>query len=142
MTRIPAIIFVTLTLAACSDMRNSFTIFEAKEKPIARDIAPASFKQEIASAIPAAVVEQRGIREAYYSDPVMDPKLNAYASCVRFNAPDGSGGYLGVKEFAAYYYGGHLNQLVAAPPEQCRGVSYKPFPELEKLCPGNRCNTN
>jgi len=143
MTRILPIMFVALNLAACTkDMTDSFSFLESKEKPIARDVMPAKFKQEIASAIPSVVVEQRGIREAYYSDPVMDPRLNTYASCVRFNAPDGSGGFLGVKEFAAYYYGGHLNQLVAAPPEQCRGVSYKPFPELERLCPGGRCNAN
>lgn len=143
MNRALVIILAALPLAGCgSEALNSFTIFEAKEKPIVRDLMPANFKQEIASTVPSVVVDPRGIRDAYYSDPVMDPKVNTYASCVRFNAPDGSGGSLGVKEYAAYYYGGHLNQLAPAPPEACRGVSYKPFPELEKLCPNGRCNTN
>ena len=140
MTRIVAIALATLTLAGCgSDALNSFTFMQGREKPIARDVMPANFKREILTTVPSVVADQRGIREAYYSDPAIDPKLNTYMSCVRFNAPDGAGGYVGAKEYVAYYYDGHLNQFVAAPPDQCRGVAYKPFPELDKLCIGPKC---
>lgn len=141
MKRIVAIALATLTLAGCgSSALNSFTFLETKEKPIARDVMPANFKREILNTVPSVVAEQRGIREAYYSDPVMDPKLNIYTSCVRFNARDLAGQYVGPKEYAVYYYGGHLNQFVAAPPDQCRAAGYKPFTELENLCPGGKCS--
>ena len=42
--------------------------------------------------------------------------------------------YTGSKDRIAYFYGGHLNQLVEATKEQCGNAAYKPFPELEKLC--------
>jgi hypothetical protein len=140
MKRVIVIGLVTLTLAGCGSLVESFTFMQTAEKPIPRDIMPANFKQEIVNAVPALVAERQGIREAYYSDPVLDPKVNTYASCVRFNARDGAGQYVGAKDYAAYYYGGHLNQLVAASPDQCRAVSYKPFPELERLCVGSKCS--
>ena len=42
--------------------------------------------------------------------------------------------YAGSTDRIAYFYGGHLNQLVEATKEQCGNAAYKPFPELEKLC--------
>jgi hypothetical protein len=42
--------------------------------------------------------------------------------------------YTGVKERVAYFYGGHLNQLVEATQGQCANVVYQPWPELEKYC--------
>ena len=44
-----------------------------------------------------------------------------------------------MKERIAYFYAGHLNQLVVATPEQCAGVAYKPWPELEKYCLAKNC---
>ena len=141
MTRSFAFVLVTLTLAACSSSAlNSFTFMQGREKPIARDIMPPNFKQEILNAVTSIVEEQKGIREAYYSDPVLDPKVDTYVSCVRFNARSVAGDYKGAKEYAAYYYGGHLNQFVDAPPDLCRTASYKPFPELERLCMGGKCS--
>jgi hypothetical protein len=136
-----AIILAALMLAGCGSMADSFTFWETKEKPIPRDVMPANFKREVVAAISSVVDEQRGIRGAYYSDPVMDSKLNIYVSCARFDARDATGQYVGPKEYAAYYYGGHLNQFVAAPPDQCRSASYRPFPEIENLCPGGKCST-
>jgi hypothetical protein len=135
-----ALLMAAALLAGCGSMMDSFTFLQTKEKPIPRDIMPANFKQEIMNTVPSVVSEQRGIREAYYSDPMLDPKVNTYASCVRFNARDSSGVYEGAKEYAIYYYGGHLNQFVAADDGQCKAVNYKPFPELERLCPGGKCS--
>ena len=42
--------------------------------------------------------------------------------------------YEGSTDRIAYFYGGHLNQLIEASKEQCGNAAYKPFPELEKLC--------
>jgi hypothetical protein len=140
MIRIFIIGVMTLALAGCgSSALSSFSFLETKEKPIARDIMPARFKQEIIATVPSVVADHRGIREAYYSDPAVDPALNTYVSCVRFNARNAAGDYEGAKEYAVYYYNGHLNQFAAAPPERCRGAGYKPFPELENSCPGGKC---
>jgi hypothetical protein len=142
MIRVFIILASALLLAACggSKLTESFTFLQTPEKPVKRDVFPAAFKQEIINVIPSIVSERRGIREAYYSDPSLDPKINTYFSCVRFNARDRAGEYQGAKEYAAYYYDGHLNQFVIAPPDQCGTAPYKPFPELERLCVGTKCS--
>jgi hypothetical protein len=141
MIRVFIVLATTLLLAACSNsLTESFTFLQTAEKPVKRDVFPAAFKQEVLNIVPSVVSERRGIREAYYSDPVMDSKINTYFSCVRFNARNAAGEYQGAKEYAAYYYDGHLNQFVIAPPDQCATVAYKPFPELERLCVGTKCS--
>jgi hypothetical protein len=134
-----ALLCAALALAGCGSMTDSFTFLERPEKPVRRDLFPKDFKTEILRTVPSVVADQRGIRDAYYSDPALDPSANTYASCVRFNARDAGGQYVGVKDYVAYYYDGELNQFVAAG-DQCKAASYKPFPELERLCPGGKCS--
>jgi hypothetical protein len=134
-----ALLCVALTLAGCGSLADSFSFMERKEKPIRRDLFPASFKTQILRTVPSVVADRAGIRDAYYSEPAMDPGADTYASCVRFNARDGGGQYVGVKDYIAYYYNGALNQFVAAE-DRCKAASYKPFPELENLCPGGKCS--
>lgn len=129
-----------LLLAGCTSMKESFTFMQTPEKPVRRDVFPKDFKAQILRTIPSVVADQRGIREAYYSEPALDPSVNTMASCVRFNARDASGQYAGVKEYAAYYYDGQLNQFVATTGDQCKTANYQPFPELERLCPAGKCN--
>jgi hypothetical protein len=129
--------FAAAALAGCGSLTDSFTFLERPDKPIQR-IMPPNFKQEILSAIPSAVANPRGIRDAYYSDPVLDPKVGTYVSCVRLNARNSAGDYEGAKEYVAVYYDGHLNQFVAAPPDQCAAANYRPFPEAERLCTGSQ----
>jgi hypothetical protein len=38
-----------------------------------------------------------------------------------------------------YFLGGQINQFVKTTPEQCKWAAYKPFPELEKICMGEKC---
>jgi hypothetical protein len=136
MRAVLTLVFAAAVLAGCSsNMVDSFTFMQSPEKPLRRDLFPADFKNDILRTVPSVVADRTGIREASYSEPVRDTSANTYASCVRFNARDGNGQYVGVKEYAAYYYNGDLNQLVAADAGQCKSASYKPFPELERLCP-------
>jgi hypothetical protein len=132
-----ALLISATMLTGCGSLTDSFTFLERPDKPVQR-IMPPNFKQEILSAIPSAVTNPRGIREAYYSDPVLDPKVGTYVSCVRLNARNSAGEYEGAKEYAAYYYDGHLNQFVTAPPDQCAAANYRPFPEAERLCTGSQ----
>ena len=55
-------------------------------------------------------------------------------------ARDASRQYTGSTDRIAYFYGGHLNQLVEATKEQCGNAAYQPFPELEKICLAVKCN--
>jgi hypothetical protein len=133
------VLVCALVLAGCgSSALDSFTFMQSRnEKPIERNLVPTRFKEQVLRTVPSVVEDQTGIREAYYSDPVLDPNgpVAVYWSCVRFNARNSAKEYTGPKEYVAYYYGGDLSQFVLDKSDQCRTANYKPFPELERLCP-------
>ena len=124
---------VALALGACSADK------PPEENP---NIPPTNYKQEIMDSLTHTLGDPTNLRDTYISDPALvSTGLNQrYAACVRFNTRDADHRYMGVTDQIAYFYGGHLNQLVDATPEQCGNAAYKPFPELAKLCRANKCN--
>jgi len=105
------------------------------------NIPPKDFKQEVLSTLSKTLDDPTNARDAYISDPVLTQvgSNQRYTACVRFNARDLSKSYIGSKDRIAYFYGGHLNQLIEAAKEQCGNAAYKPFPELEKYCFAAKC---
>ena len=124
---------VVMALAACSSSKK-----EAEENP---NVLPADYKSEILNAMLSALENPINVRDAYISEPVLRPaaKEQRYSVCVRANPRDLSNVYIGPKDYIAFFYGGHLNQVVEATKEQCGNAAYKPFPELEKLCQARKC---
>jgi len=61
-----------------------------------------------------------------------------YVSCVRYTA-HGVYGVTATVERIGYFYGGHLNQLVETSGDECKGVAYRPFSDLDKACIGKGC---
>ncbi len=126
----------TAALAACSSFGSS------KVPEVNPNLFPTDYKQEILNTMTRTLQDPTNVRDAYLSDPVLAPvgKDQRYTACVRYNARDAAKHYLGSQDRIAYFYAGHLNQLVEATPEQCGQAAYKPFPELEKLCLAKKCN--
>ena len=120
-------------LAACSTDKNADT-----ENP---NVFPANYKQEILDSLMKLLDDPTNVREAYISEPTLGPagREQRYTVCIRYNARNLVREYVGAKDRIAYFYGGRLNQLVDATPEQCGNAAYKPFPELEQLCFAKKC---
>ena len=118
---------IAATFAACSS---------SKEVPVDPNVFPAQYKQEIVDTLSRTLIDPTNVRDAYISDPALTAIGNdqRYTSCVRYSARDASRQYTGSTDRIAYFYGGHLNQLVEATKEQCGNAAYKPFPELQALC--------
>ena len=131
---IAANLFVALALAACSGDSKKDTDPEP-------NMLPTNYKQEILDTIQQALDDPTNVRDAFITDPVLRTAGAAqrYTICVRYNARDLQRHYVGSKDRIGYFFGGHLNQLVDATPEQCGNAAYKPFPELEKLCFAKKC---
>jgi hypothetical protein len=132
-TRLGWLFASALALAACtSDSK------KAEENP---NIVPTNYKQEILDTMMRVLDDPTNVRDAFVTDPVLRPagKDERYVVCVRFNARNASRQYTGSVDRIAYFYSGHLNQLIEATKEQCGNAAYKPFPELEKLCRGQKC---
>jgi hypothetical protein len=118
---------VVVALAACSS---------SKEVPVDPNIFPANYKQEILDTLSNTLIDPTNVRNTFISDPALTlvDKDQRYTVCLRFTPRDAARRYGPSVERIAYFYGGHLNQLVPATPEQCGKAAYKPFPELERLC--------
>ena len=118
---------VAAALAACSS---------SKEALVDPNVFPAQYKQEIADTLSRTLIDPTNIRDAFVSDPALTPvgKDQRYTACVRYSARNASRQYTGSTDRIAYFYGGHLNQLVEATKEQCGNAAYKPYPELQALC--------
>ena len=82
------------------------------------------------------------IREAQISEPVLRPidKVDRYVVCVRFNPRNEKRQYDGPTERLVYFYRGQVTQFLVATRDQCSWATYKPFPELEKICLGEKCD--
>ncbi|HEY4981795.1 MAG TPA: hypothetical protein VII24_07610 [Pseudolabrys sp.] len=124
---------VGLALAACAS--------GSKEPEPPPNVFPPDYKQEIIDTLTRVLDDPTNVREGYISEPVLRPagKEERYTVCVRFNSRNVMREYSGAKDRIGYFFGGHLNQLIDATKEQCGNAPYKPFPELEKLCLGNKC---
>ncbi|HET7848097.1 MAG TPA: hypothetical protein VFL51_03445 [Pseudolabrys sp.] len=127
------VIAFAVVLAACSDNKKSVLV---------QNIPPTKYKDEILQTFPQAVADPTNVRDAAITQPMLNQSgpVHVYYVCVRANSRDASHQYMGVKEYAGYFYDGHLGQFVEAPPGLCDKVAYQPFPELEKLCFGKKCS--
>jgi hypothetical protein len=125
---------VALVLVNCSSSKKA----EPEENP---NVFPSNYKNEILTTMTSALDDPTNVRDAYISEPALRRAGNdeRYVVCVRSDSRDVSRLYTGSKDRIAYFYGGHLNQLVEATKEQCGNAAYKPFPELEKLCQAKKC---
>jgi|SRR5579871_1746486 hypothetical protein len=104
------------------------------------NVYPANYKADILAAMHAYLNDPTGVRDAGIADPALKTVADTlrYVVCVRFNAKKGDntagkGAYAGVKEIAAVFVAGRFDRFVEAAHDQCAGVSYAPFPELQKL---------
>jgi hypothetical protein len=126
-----------VALGACSGFS-----FSKAPPPPAPNIFPSGYKEEILQTLSLKLTDPTNLRDAGISDPTLlqvSEQDQRYAVCVRFNARDINRQYTGEQERIAYFYGGHLNQLVPASNGQCKAAVYKPWPELEKNCQAKKC---
>jgi hypothetical protein len=107
-----------------------------KETKPQENLVPADYKPAILEMVHGSLEDPTNIRDASLSEPVLKPVAGTmrYVVCFRYNPRDGGGQYMGVKNLAAVFYSGRITQFINATAEQCGGVVYQPFPELQKLC--------
>jgi hypothetical protein len=124
---------LAMALAACS----------SDSKPENPNMFPTDYQKEVLATLQKmfASNDTARVSGAFISDPVMRPigNVQRYTACVRYTAHGTSPGEIGNVVRIAYFYGGHLNQLIEASQGQCGDAAYKPFPELDKYCVGTGC---
>jgi hypothetical protein len=130
------LVAAALTLAACGS-----DYYIGKPKDVDPNIFPTDYKKEITDLLTTTLEDPTNVRDASITEPALTStgKDQRYRVCVRYNGRNANRQYKGSIDRIAYFYGGHLNQLVDATKEQCGNAPYKPFPELEKLCLAKKC---
>jgi hypothetical protein len=152
MTRVrcwPLDVLLTIGLAMLLAGCGSGRLREEREALI--NIYPDHYRADILAALHTYVSDPTRIRDAYVSDPTVSliGRLNRYAACVRFNARNSDGRYVGSRDVLAVFAAGRFDQFIdeSTPfgpanetnaaatfvKEVCGAAEYKRFPELEAL---------
>ncbi len=141
---VPLAIALAVALAGCGSGRSR----EERDERI--NIYPASYRTDLLAALHTYVSDPTHIRDAYVSDPAIRPigTQNRYAACVRFNARNSDGRYVGSRDVLAVFVAGRFDQFIdeSTPfgpaneanattfvKELCGAAEYKRFPELEAM---------
>jgi len=103
------------------------------------NVRPANYKPDILRAMHAYLNDPTGIRDAGISEPALKSfgASKRYVVCVRYNARKVRNEYVGAKEAAAVFVAGRFDRFVETAHDtshdECAGMTYAAFPELEKL---------
>jgi hypothetical protein len=132
---LPLSVGVAVLLGGCS---HRAALSDAGGGDEAINAFPANYKPDLLGAMHAYLKDPTGIREAAISEPALKTLdgVKRYVVCLRFNARKSVRDYVGLKEIAAVFIAGRFDRFVeqkSAEHEECGGVAYAPFPELEKL---------
>jgi hypothetical protein len=133
------------TLVGCVSGRSR----ELREEREARiNVYPDNYRADILAGLHSYLSDPTHIRDAYVSEPSLKPigRQNRYAACLRFNARNSDGRYVGSRDVLAVFAGGRFDQFIdestqlgnqANPTtivkELCGAVEYKHFAELEAM---------
>jgi hypothetical protein len=131
-----ALLLVASVLANCTGNLPP-ALFGKDEPKIDPNLWPKDYKKAVITFVTNNEGNPTGLRDAAMSEPVLRPldNIERYMSCVRYTVPRTGQ----VTEHLVYFLGGQINQFVKTTPEQCKWAAYKPFPELEKICMGEKC---
>ena len=129
---LPLVLIAALALAGCSSVSNPFAR-PAESSDV--NTFPQNYKSELLAFMQTYLNDPTDVREAQIAEPVLKPvgSSDRYVVCLRYNAKDSQGRYMGAKDSVAVYLRGRFNQLVSATGEVCKGAAYQPFPELQAL---------
>jgi hypothetical protein len=132
--RLLAILLLPLALAACfgSDESGPPSFMEDSSVP---QPFPDNYRSELLAFMRTYLNNPAGVRNAVMADPVQRTVGGRvrYVSCLRFSEQQSDGTYREARERAVLFINGRLDRVVQNAAEVCAGVTYAPFPELEKM---------
>ena len=111
---------------------------ELKARWDAENVYPQGYRQDLLAFLRTYLNDPSQVRSASVSQPQLKyiGPGDRYVACVRYNARNSDGKYVGSKDGAATYVAGKLDRFLDTPKdvrELCKEVAFVPFPELERL---------
>lgn len=104
----------------------------------AQNVYPQTYKADLLAFLRTYLNNPTHVHSASVAQPALKDygPGQRYIVCLRYNARDNTGVYMGMKTGAAVYVSAKLNDFVDQPKavkELCKDAAYAPFPELEAL---------
>lgn len=123
-----------LALAGClenEDTRNVAFVEEAN----AVQPMPTDYRSQTIAFLHTYLNNPVGVRNATVADPVQRTVGGRprYVACLRFSEIQSDGSYRDPRTRAVLFVDGRLDRIIPNPGDECAGVVYGPFPELEKM---------
>lgn len=111
---------------------------ELKARWDAENVYPQSYRQDLLAFLRTYLNDPSHVRSASVSQPQLKyiGPGDRYVACVRYDARNSDGKYVGSKDGAAIYVAGKLDRFLDTSKdvrEVCKEVAFVPFPELELL---------
>jgi hypothetical protein len=136
-------------LSACSGAEEYEA--EARRKAVeAQSVMPQNYRADTLAFLRTYLNNPEHVRGAALSEPrkLLVEGTERYAACLRFDARNSAGRYLGLRDHLAVFVSGKFDRLIELGRpgsealaserlrplrEYCAGAAYQPFPELEQL---------
>jgi len=127
-----------LLLNGCARDNLEPTAADLKARWDAQNVMPANYKADLLAYMRTYLNDPTHVRSASVTAPFLKfvGPGDRYIVCVRYNARNTDGKYMGSKDGAAIYVSGKLDRFVDSQRElreMCKDAAFGPFPELEKL---------
>jgi len=124
-----------IALAACAGSDDGSGISFASDRNGANQPLPTDYHPQLLAFMRTYLNDPVGVHDAVMAEPVERTigGRQRYVSCLRFTPRESDGSYRGLRERAIVYLDGRLDHVVENAGETCAGVTYVPFPALEKM---------
>ena len=130
-----AVLVLPLWLAACGGGGGAGGISFTDDQGTGTQPFPTNYRADLLAFFKTFLNNPVGVRDAMMAEPIqrMVGGRLRFVSCVRYTARDFDGRYTAPQERAVSYVDKRLDRIVENPTEVCAGVSYTPFPDMEKM---------
>ena len=128
-------LLLPIALAACAGSDDGSSISYTSDRNGTDRPLPTNYRLQLLAFMRTYLSDPVGVHDAMMAQPVertVGGRLR-YVSCLRFNPRESDGSYRGLHERAIVFVDGRLDHVVENAGETCAGVTYAPFPELEKM---------
>ena len=124
-----------IALAACAGSDDGRSISYSSDRNGTNQPLPTNYRPQLLAFMKTYLNDPVGVHDAVMAEPTERTVggLQRYVSCLRFTPRESDGSYRGSRERAIVYVDGRLDHVVENAGEICAGVTYAPFPELEKM---------